>query len=325
MTSVWQEGIVFSSTCKILLLATLPLINGCLEQSSFGSASNEDSTSGDSSSVDDQNSEYWLSAMTVNAEWLWDFDNTIDGEVMDAGDIPTVAEYSAEITYFSDLIVQKDANLVALQEIEGCHILDDFIEELATTGWFSICMSGRDTYTGQDVGILSRFPVVYGPTTFADSSGEYEETSVIPTKVVGAVVNTPEGNLAIITSHFLSKANPANDDRRAAQADAIFNNFNTLHQREGVTHGIVLGDFNDTPASVPLTILTSSGVLKNTLYANARVPTAADCSYTFSGNCELIDHLLITDSLAGGEFRIVQTDQRYTDHRAVHYRLKAEQ
>lgn len=148
-------------------------------------------------------------------------------------------------------------------------------------------------------------------------------TRVRPSKVVGAVVATPEGDVALVTSHFLSKRNASNDEPRAAQADAVRQNFLSLFQRNGVRHGIVLGDLNDTPNSLPLTILTSNGILKNTLYSNNRTATSNDCSFTYAGECELIDHILKTDSLAGGEFRIVQTDRQFTDHHAVQYRLRA--
>lgn len=297
-----------------LLLAIL--LVGCQEGPSRLASNGSDSNS---------DGEYWLSAMTINAEWLWDYDNNIDGEVLGPGDIPNFNEYWAEIRYYAGLIVENKANLVAFQEIEGCHIIEDIRSELGTGSWHSVCQTGRDTYTGQDVAIVSRFPVVYGPDTFPDTFGQYAGTSVRPTKIVGAVLDTPHGDLAVITTHLLSRANPDNDLRRAAQADAVLTNLYTLMQQLNVVHGLVMGDLNDSPDSTPLMLLTSSGTLKNTLYANGRNATSSDCSFTFQGNCELIDHILKSSSLTGGEFRIVKTNRQYTDHHAVLYRLPKEQ
>lgn len=267
--------------------------------------------------------DYWLSAMTINTEWLWDYDNNIDGEVLGPDDIPSFNEYWAEIRYFAGLILENNANLVAVQEIEGCHIIEDIRHELGTESWHTVCQEGRDTYTGQDVAIVTQFPVVFGPDTFPDTYGQHGGSSVRPSKIVGAVLETPHGDMAVITTHLLSKANPDNDVRRVAQADAVLSNFHALMQRPNVAHGLVLGDLNDTPNSTPLVLLTSSGTLRNTLYANGRAATSSDCSFTFQGNCELIDHILKTNSLNGGEFRVVNTNRQYTDHQAVLYRLES--
>ena len=152
--------------------------------------------------------------------------------------------------------------------------------ELGTSLWYSVCSPGRDTYTGQDVALVSQFPVKFGPVTFSSTWGHYGGSSVRPSKVVGAVLNTPQGDLAVVTTHLLSKLNPANDEPRAAQADAIYIGFSELYMRADVQHGIVMGDLNDTPDSIPLTVLTGSGVLSNTLYAGDRVPRGSDCTYT---------------------------------------------
>ena len=298
------------------------LVSGCLESPPRLNTSEQIPETVEDSAPILSKGDYWLSAMTINAEWLWDFDDDIDGNVLDADDIPSIDEYWEEIEYFASLIEDNGATIVALQEIEGCHIADDLRSVLETGVWHTICLPGRDTFTGQDVAIISQFPVVYGPTTFPDTWGEYGESRVRPSKIIGAVVDTPHGRMAVIATHLLSKLNPANDERRAAQADAVLTNYYYLAEQPGVVHGLVMGDLNDTPGSVPLTVLTSTGTLKNTLYAGGRVATAVDCSYTFQGQCDLIDHILKTDSLGGGEFSVISTDRKYTDHQAVAYRLE---
>lgn len=305
------------------LLAPL-LVAACLEtEESYqvGGGLNEPptiSTGTDSTSQD----EYWLRAISINTEWLWDASDYIDGVVLGADDLPSPIEYMAEINYFADLIERADANLVGLQEMEGCHIVDDIVTALGAGTWYSVCATGRDTYTGQDVGIVSQFPIHAGPFTFPAIYGEYGSSSVRPSKIVGAVLDTPLGNLAVVNTHLLSKLNPDNDERRAAQADAVLMGYYDLYLDTSAKYGIVMGDLNDTPSSRPLTILTGSGALSNTLYANNRVPTAADCTYTYNGSCELIDHILVSSSLSGGTFGIIETDPAYTDHDAVLFRAR---
>jgi len=310
----WKTGI-----CSLAAL----LLAGCLNTPPAVD-DGDSATSGDQQSEatqsTDQPGEYWLRAMTINTEWLWNSDADIDGIVRDAGDLPTPIEYMAEINYFANLIAQSDANLVALQEIEGCYVIDAIISELEAGTWYSVCATGRDTFTGQDVGIVSQFPIRFGPTTFSDIWGEYDGASARPSKVVGAVLETPQGGIAVIATHLLSKLNPANDGKRAAQADAISTGFTELYTRAGVQHGLVMGDLNDTQDSVPLTLLTGSGVLSNTLYANGRAPTAADCTYTYGGECSLIDHILVSGSLSGGSFQVIDANDAYTDHDTVLFR-----
>lgn len=97
----------------VFSLAAFVLI-GCLETPRTGAFTQQSESA---QSGDQLIDEYWLRAMTINTEWLWNSDSDIDGEVLDAGDLPSPIEYLAEIKYFASLIDQSDANLIALQEV----------------------------------------------------------------------------------------------------------------------------------------------------------------------------------------------------------------
>jgi predicted extracellular nuclease len=95
----------------------------------------------------------------------------------------------------------------------------------------------------------------------------------------------------------------SNDDKRAAQANAIVKN---LHGKTG--HNIVMGDLNDTPCSTPLNLLVQSGL--NIINEN-------EYSYTYQNKKMLIDHILVSDSLKpGATFKSFDLGA-ISDHRAV--------
>jgi uncharacterized protein len=145
-------------------------------------------------------------------------------------------------------------------------------------------------------------------------------------------------NVTVINNHFSSKGGSApilgtvqpfedlqNDptvngslDQRLAQATAVSYEVSQLLAADANARIAVVGDFNEFEFVQPLQILEGAGLtnLTNSLPENERY------SFVFQGNSQSLDHILVSDALAGGaQFDAVHvnaefaaTAQRASDH-----------
>lgn len=144
-----------------------------------------------------------------------------------------------------DVIRQLDADVVVIPETENLRALELLIEEaLPDLGYTATLVDGRDTFTGQDVGLLSRIPVeAAGRTDERVPVGLTDQTYGV-SKNIWARLTIDGQPVTLVGVHFLARPDDLERrDRREAQAEAI----RRLVARE-VAEGrevIVLGDFND--------------------------------------------------------------------------------
>jgi len=237
--------------------------------------------------------------MTFNAHWFWDDKAPHEGQVF--GDFDKVYHSTTyvDIKAFSiaQVIINSKADIVGLVEIENKYAIER-IKQYLTPEWEITFKQGRDSYTGQDVGILSRIPIDIGSSeTFPNIKGKYKNTSKTPSKILGASFNYEGKSYYIILAHLLSKRNSSSskDRKRAAQANAILQIVNT--KIGNYDHLIVMGDLNDTPGSTTLKELRG----QNAIPANPVLLQTADVNdtdfYSIKKYKSLIDHILISESL----------------------------
>jgi len=154
-----------------------------------------------------------------------------------------------------------DADVVILPETENLETLQMLIaESLQGMGYTAVLVNGRDTFTGQDVGMLTRLPV--------EASGRTDERVTVGvsddlygvSKNLWARMTLPDGTpVTVIGVHFLAQPdNPERRDRRDAQAEVI----RQLVAAETAAgrQVVVMGDYNDFDdaildrrSSVPIT------------------------------------------------------------------------
>ncbi|MDZ8227986.1 endonuclease [Nostoc sp. ChiVER01] len=104
-----------------------------------------------------------------------------------------------------------------------------------------------------------------------------------------------EQKLFIIANHFVSKRGGSpTDAQRMKQAEIVNEFVAQLLQVDPQAKVIVLGDLNDVPDSLPLKTLKGN-ILEN---LTDRLPLSDRFSFKFSGNLELIDHLLVSENLS---------------------------
>jgi len=143
------------------------------------------------------------------------------------------------------IIRQLNADIVVLQEVENEEVMRMMLDEsLSDLRYEAFYVRGRDTFTRQDVGILSRLPV--------DEIGRTDERAPLAgartdygvSKNLWARLDLGGIPTTIIGVHLLARPS---DSRRTAQREAQAEVIASLASREMASgrEVIVLGDFND--------------------------------------------------------------------------------
>ncbi len=115
-----------------------------------------------------------------------------------------------------------DADLVLMPETENLATLQMMADEsLADLGYEAVLVDGRDSFTGQDVGLLSRFPV--------EASGRIDDRVAVGvsdalygvSKNLWARLTLPDGTpVTVVGVHFLARPDDVDRrPRREAQAE----------------------------------------------------------------------------------------------------------
>ncbi len=190
-----------------------------------------------------------LRIATFNAEFLFD-GLEADGQATFAWkNDPVLAR--AHRDSVARVVRALDADVVMMQEVENLETLEALASEtLADLGYTAYLVNGRDSFTGQDVGLLSRLPI--------DEIGRTDERALVGTtrqeygvsKNLWARLDLGGVPTTLIGVHFLARPDDLErKPKREAQAEVI----RRLVAAE-VAAGravAVLGDFNDFDAAVP--------------------------------------------------------------------------
>lgn len=144
-----------------------------------------------------------------------------------------------------------NADLVVLQEVENAAVLQRMVaEDLPDLNYKVYFVQGHDTFTGQDVAVLSRLPVEkIGRTEERVPVAGTDDTYGV-SKNIWVRLYLGDLPATIIGVHFLSRPNdPRRKPRREAQAEVI----RRLVERELAAGRAVavIGDFNDYDETVP--------------------------------------------------------------------------
>ncbi|MDF4734282.1 endonuclease/exonuclease/phosphatase family protein [Vibrio parahaemolyticus] len=258
-----------------------------------------------------------ITISTINTEWLWDYKEPHEGQVVgyEYDDIypPTRKEYEMEVFALAQVIKAIDADVVGLIEVEGRHVVEDIAAYLPE--WNVVFVEGRDTFTKQDVAILTRFSVIEGT---ASNLPEFKGTSSVtkkpvqPSKVLAVGLKDERKNYYVVVAHLSSKRNNSEekDAKRAAQAEAIRKAVVT--NWSSYDHVIVMGDMNDLPDSKPLKTLLGEFDDGDKL---VQVATDENYSYIYRKKKQLIDHILVDIGLSNAEFKNMDLPKSISDHR----------
>lgn len=182
--------------------------------------------------------------MTFNAELLWDGVLPEEGmlEFSWKGNREKAEEHMKEI---ADVIRQHNPDIVNLVEVENLNALNTLNEKfLKDLGYHAYLVNGRDTYTGEDVALLTRIKPEGGKIYRDDRAGISNGVKKSVSKNYYAYFNVSGIKFVLIAIHFLAEPlNKSRLDQRQAQADAMRSL--AIEKQDQGYRVIIAGDFND--------------------------------------------------------------------------------
>ena len=186
---------------------------------------------------------------TFNGEFLFDGEGDEGQATFDWKGDPARARAHRDAV--GAVVRSLDADLVVMPETENLNALTLLVEEsLGGMGYTPWLVDGRDTFTGQDVGLLSRLAVeATGRTDERAPVGVTDDRYGV-SKNLWARLDLQGTPVTVIGVHFLARPDDAERrPRREAQAEVIRQL--VAAEIEAGREVIVLGDFNDFDDHVP--------------------------------------------------------------------------
>lgn len=251
---------------------------------------------------------FQMTTLFINAEWLWSpHDGRVDGSRVRVVE-PSRGAYAEELAFYSKLVETYEVDVLALAEIESGAVLED-LQQLLGPAWNSAFRQGLDTATGQDVGVITRLPVVAGSVTdfgFPKGSIPGETKGKLLTKVLGLRVEIARGaQINLVATHLLSKRNDSSRKarQRLRQAYALVSISERFAKDQPL---IVVGDLNAYASESPVQALVKGAGL-----SLAETHCESKSSETKSTK-KAIDHALFR-GLRCESYQLLDLKQ-YSDH-----------
>jgi endonuclease/exonuclease/phosphatase family metal-dependent hydrolase len=240
------------------------------------------------------------------------FDTVCDSGLCGATDFEkaaTPAEFDADVARVADAIAKLDADVVAVEEIETQHCLDEVAKRLAQKGivYPIVHLGETGAAASVDVGILAR-GTLGEIRTHKDQPIKRPDgtTTTFSRELLEVRLTLADKAMVMFAAHFRSQAN---DDptRRLAEAMAAHTIVSGVATELPDALVVLGGDLNDTPGSDPLNALEAAGAL---VRLAADIPVAAQATYTYAGQGQAIDHLYAPPGTAAryvaGSARVVR-------------------
>nr|WP_251076402.1 endonuclease/exonuclease/phosphatase family protein [Streptomyces benahoarensis] len=142
-----------------------------------------------------------------------------------------------------------------------------------------------------------------------------------------AVKGRPDSRLFVVANHFNSKGGdqgldsrfqqPArsSEKQRTAQARLVNGFVKDLLAKDPKADVVVAGDLNDYQFSPALKTLTAGGVLTDQM---GGLPRAERYGYVYSGNSQVLDHMLTGPHLSNTDYDVVHLNAEYADQASDH-------
>lgn len=278
-----------------------------------------------------------LIILSMNTEFFFDHEAP-HGEVVGSSNgppIPTEQEWKTKAKAIAKKIDSTYANIVGLAEVENQRVVEEVKANLHNpASWHVVFEEGRDTFTGQDVALLTKYPAIQESiTNFPDEREVYfqndKEESVNPSKILAATIILEDMDFYLIVTHLISRRGN-NDAKRLAQANVLRRHaVMAMMKNQNV---IVMGDMNDTPETPAIKRIRGLDDIWQDLIQTANeVPAEERYTYVHEGEKNLLDHILLSPSLYK-YFRQVSQEKRckiigldgISGHRAVLARVRVE-
>ncbi|MCW2927996.1 MAG: nuclease [Thermoleophilia bacterium] len=213
----------------------------------------------------------------------------------------------------------RGADLVALEEIENQHVLDDLLAQpaLAGLGYRSVLVEGNDM-RGIDTALLYRADRLHldhaetltpdAPHDMRIAGGSVDAAKLFarPPLIASFTLQGPLGaaegarSITIVANHFKSKVgeNPRVAVRRDVQAATVGAWVDAWRAARPGADVLVVGDLNANPRDRAMELLTRDARGQDRLLdAPTLLPKPERYTGSFQGEPTLLDHLLATPEL----------------------------
>lgn len=195
-----------------------------------------------------------LTLMALNGEFLWD--GKLPEEGASSVTFPwkgSPAKAEAHMKEIANLILRSNPDVISMEEVENLDALTTLNDKfLPGRGYKPYFVQGKDTFTGQDVALLSRIDPDGGALERDDRrAGTGRDSSGVSKNYI-ANLTVGDIPLSLIGLHLLAvPTDPARRGRREAQAQVIQRAAQELRAKGRQV--VILGDLNDwdgDPASL---------------------------------------------------------------------------
>lgn len=208
-----------------------------------------------------------------------------------------------------------DAHIQGVIEADNRIALEDFssimLEAVAGTPFEHVMLIDGNDRRGIDVGIMTKrgYDLTGIRSHVDDKDGQSE---IFSRDCPEYTVRTPQGEtIVVVVNHLKSKgygAPAVSNARRELQADRVAKIYRRL-VKEGQKSVVVLGDFNDTPDSKPLTPLLQKTNLRDVSEHPSFEATDRPGTYGTGTKSNKIDYVLLSPALfkrvtGGGLYRM---------------------
>lgn len=251
------------------------------------------------------------------------FDTVDDPEAED--DVLAPAELEQKLDRLAVVIAALDADVLALQEVEHQSLLDALFTRapLAGRGYAHRRLIEATHTRGIDVAVVSRLPLEYVITHQHDSWPDGDRSYYFNPDCLEVRFFVGEQRVVLLVNHLLSmRGGEAAEIVRQALARRLRW---MVDGTKAVLPGaavVVAGDLNDLPDSPTLAFARGEGP-GALVDLTELVPAAARYTYTYFGERQVIDYLLVTPELAAavvtGSTGILHTEasRQASDHSPV--------
>lgn len=280
-----------SRSLLIAALLAAPLPMGCADDDPSTSTGGGGGAGGAGGSLPDPQP---LTIATWNVQNFFNqvLDDNADFEEVDAG-------YNGHRIAIGNVVEGIAADVVMLQEVEHDGVLAD-LNDLELDGAYPhrAHFDGNDP-RGIDLAVMSKIPIDAAISHRGETFTKHGTNAPLYrfARDVLEVHLTFNGRpIVLLGVHYKAK-NDDDPDKRLAEAQRTRAIADQLASENPARAVLVLGDFNDLPATPPYLAVEGT----SEMFANAAdlVPSADRYTYVFSGQKELVDHQMMSPRLAG--------------------------
>ena len=238
---------------------------------------------------------------TFNMENLFD---ASEPHPVDDPPRPSMGEYEWRLDLIAQAILSMGApTFLGVQEVENIDVLEDLVahSDLEEYSYQAVLIEGGSS-RGIDVGFLVRSDRVT-VTGFGQHQAPGDLFSRPPLMITATVSMESAGDITLyaIVNHLISKSGgeALTEPRRVLEVEWNAHLVDRILNADPGAFVVVLGDLNDYYDSVPLATITD-GDTPGSQLINCMQGTDREERYSFiyQGVSQLLDHILITPSLA---------------------------